>query len=246
MSRALLSIHCGMISGNTRVFTDVSAGAGCENADMDSMSSHRRLTLALAGLVGVEAVVLVGLLLRGVTPPADAWIVHHLYAPAGSPVAAVATAVSGVGTLLGLAALLVGAVLVWWRGRARSTGLLLRVLAVAVTSGSVLLLQNLILRPGPPQQPQLGTYPSGHATVLTAIVVAAVLLYGTLGKAWRRGALIGGGAAIVLVSASRMVLAEHWLIDIVAAIVATTCVGLVAAAALRLPLDRLGGPVGGL
>jgi membrane-associated phospholipid phosphatase len=213
--------------------------------DMDSKSGHRRLILALAGLVGVEAVVLVGLLLRGVTPPADAWIVHHLYAAPGSPVAAVATAVSGVGTLVGLAALLVGAVLVWWRGRARSVGLLLRVLVVTVASGSVLLLQNLILRPGPPQQPQLGTYPSGHATVMTALVLAGVLLYGTLGTAWRRGALIGGGAAIVLVSASRMVLAEHWLIDIMAAIVATTCVGLVAAAALRLHPTGPGIPASG-
>ena len=87
---------------------------------------------------------------------------------------------------------------------------------------------------GPAQQPEASTFPSGHATVVTAAVLTALVLWAPLGRAWFRGAVAAGGAAALLVCASRVVLAEHWLVDVVAGVVATVAVGLVAAAVLRI------------
>ena len=47
-------------------------------------------------------------------------------------------------------------------------------------------------------------------------------------------ALIGAFAVVALVAASRIVLAEHWLIDAAAAVAGAIGVGLLGAAALRL------------
>jgi undecaprenyl-diphosphatase len=65
-------------------------------------------------------------------------------------------------------------------------------------------------------------------------VFVAVVLCAPLGRAWFRAAVATGCAAALLVCASRVVLAEHWLVDVVAGVVATVGVGLVAAAALRI------------
>jgi membrane-associated phospholipid phosphatase len=185
----------------------------------------------------LAAVIAAGVLLRSVALPLDVWIVDNLYLAPGTAGAGVATAISAVGTLACMAALLAGAVMVW---RRRGAGLVLRASLMGVLCGSVMALQPLILRPGPPLQPQAGTYPSGHATVVTAIVFTAIVLYGSLGRGWRSVAVVAGGFAVVLVSASRVVLAEHWLVDVVAAAVATVGVGLVAMTALRVRARRPG------
>lgn len=142
----------------------------------------------------LAAMMLAGVLLRDVTPPADAWLVDHAWAAPGSRLAAVATAIGGVGTLLCLAALTAGAVAaaVVRRRAGRGVGYVARVLVTVPLAASVLLLQGLFLRPGPPQQPQVGTYPSGHVAVVTAIAFAAVLLYRELGRGWHRVTLAGG------------------------------------------------------
>lgn len=197
-------------------------------------ASARQIWLAGSGAACVAAVVVAGLLLRDVVPPADTWVLDHLYATPGSAGAAFATAASGVGTVLCLVAVGCGAAAVWWRDRGRAGGFLLRALALGLLCGSVLLLQELVMRPGPPQQPQTGTYPSGHATVVTAAAVTTLVLYGRLGRGWRAAALTAGLASVLLVSASRVILAEHWLIDVAAAIVATAGAGLLAATVLRL------------
>jgi undecaprenyl-diphosphatase len=101
-------------------------------------------------------------------------------------------------------------------------------------AASVLLLQGLFLRPGPPQQPQVGTYPSGHVAVVTAIVFAAVLLYSELGRGWYRATLAGALTAVALVAGSRVMLAEHWLLDTAGAVAGALGAGLLVAAALRL------------
>lgn len=199
----------------------------------------RRMWLAGYGAASVAAVTSAGVVLRDAVPPADAWVLDHLYAAPGTTTAAVATVLSGIGTLLCLVVLVCGAAAVWWRRRGRAGGFLMRTLALGLLCGSVLLLQDLILRPGPPQQPQAGTYPSGHATVVTAAAFTAFVLCGWLGRTWRLATLITGGTAVLLVSASRVVLAEHWLIDVAAAVVATTGAGLLAAAVLRLGPARV-------
>lgn len=178
-----------------------------------------------------------GVVLRDVTPPADAWLAANASNARGGVLAAVATAVSGVGTLLCLAALAAGAATVAVRRRGdRGARRVARVLVTVPLAASILLSQGLFLRPGPPQQPQAGTYPSGHVAVVTAIAFAAVLLYRELGRKWHRAAVAGAVTAVVLVAASRIVLAEHWLLDGAGAIVGALGIGLLTAAALRLPL----------
>jgi len=192
------------------------------------------MRLAVAGSIGVAGVAATGILLRGVTPPADGWLVEHLYAVPGTAAARVATVASGAGTLLCIGLVLAGAIAVWRRHRPRVTGMLTRTLLLLLACGSVLMLQGLVQRAGPPQQPEAATFPSGHATIVTAAVFAAVVLYAELGRAWLRGAAAVGGAAVVLVCTSRVVLAEHWLVDVVAGVVATAGMGLLAAAVLRI------------
>lgn len=75
----------------------------------------------------MSAAILIGLLLRDVIPPADAWIVRHWYAAPGSPAANIATSASGIGTLLALAAVIAGATALLVRGqRGRRLGLAAR------------------------------------------------------------------------------------------------------------------------
>lgn len=200
---------------------------------MTTRSIMQTRRLAGTGAAALATAVVAGLLLRDVTPPLDRWVLDTLRASPGSAAAGVATAISGIGTLLCLAGLVAGAVAVWRRHRAAATEVLLRSAALGVLSASVLMLQNVVLRPGPPQQPQLSTYPSGHATIVTAIALTAVVLYGVLGPRWRTAAVAAGAILVVLVSASRVVLAEHWLVDVAGAIVATVGVGMLVLAALR-------------
>ena len=91
--------------------------------------------------------------------------------------------VSGAGTVLCLVALVAGAIAAARRRGARHVG---RVLIVVPVAASVLLSQNLFLRPGPPQQPQVGSYPSGHVAVVTALAFGAVLLFREPGRGRRQ------------------------------------------------------------
>jgi membrane-associated phospholipid phosphatase len=79
-----------------------------------------------------------------------------------------------------------------------------------------------------------GNYPSGHIAVVTAIGFAVVLLYRELGHGWHRAAPAGAVTAAVLVAVSRIVLAEHWLLNAAGAVVPGPRIGLLVAAALRL------------
>jgi undecaprenyl-diphosphatase len=207
---------------------------GCDLPYVTAVMDGRRVRLALTGSVGVAAVVAAGIALREVSPPVDRWVVDHLHAAPGTAAAEVATAVSGAGTLLCLGLVLVGAAAVWLRHRSQVAGLLWRAALLGVVCGSTLVLEGLVQRAGPPQQPEASTFPSGHATVVTAAVLTALVLWAPLGRAWLRGAVAAGGTAALLVCASRVVLAEHWLVDVVAGVVATAAVGLVAAAVLRI------------
>jgi membrane-associated phospholipid phosphatase len=201
---------------------------------MWALMDVRRAWLALGGLTCLATVTVAGISLREVTPPADKWVLDHLYAAPGTAVMRIATITSGAGTLLLLGILVASAIAVWRRQRAEAPGLLLRTLLLLAMCGSVLALQDVIGRAGPPQQPEPGTYPSGHATVATAALFAATVLSTRLGRPWRSRVVVAGGAALLLVCASRMVLAEHWLVDVAAGIIATAGVGMLAATLLRL------------
>lgn len=224
-----------MDPGKLRVFHRLWLGdANPKTGSVTDRIVMRRICLVWLGVACVAAVVWVGLLLRDVVPPVDAWILDHLYAAPESTAATIATAISGMGTLLCLLALVLVAATVLRRRRARAAGFVLRSLLLGVLCSSALFLQEVILRPGPAQQPEAATYPSGHTAVITAVAFTVFILSGRLGPRWRLAALWGGATAVVLVSASRVVLAEHWLIDVAAAILAAVGVGLAAAGLLRL------------
>jgi hypothetical protein len=74
---------------------------------MATLIGGRRAHLASAGAACVAAVAGAGLLLRGVTPPADAWLLDHWYAAPGTAAARDATVVVS-GALLAAALLRLG------------------------------------------------------------------------------------------------------------------------------------------
>jgi membrane-associated phospholipid phosphatase len=179
----------------------------------------------------VAAVALAGLLLGNRVPPVDRWLLSSVYTPLGDPISAIATAVSGVGTLIAVVAFLVSLGFVW--RRTHSVGVVLRHLAVLAAGMSVILAQLVFQRSGPPVTDQDWTYPSGHAVFLTAIAFTVVV---AAPMRWRRVVAMGAATAVALVAASRLVLGEHYLVDVVAAVLATVGVGVLAATAMRLPV----------
>ncbi|MFG1793667.1 phosphatase PAP2 family protein [Nocardia sp. NPDC049149] len=190
--------------------------------------------MAAVGGSFLALVMLAGVLLRDRVPPLDSWIVDHLYSAPGTARATLATTISGAGSVFGLVVLLSVVGGIWWRLRGAATGLLLRSGALLATCSSTVVLQTVFQRPGPAVTDQDWTYPSGHIVLLAALGGTAVLLSRSLSATWRNavaGSLI---VMIGLVAASRMTLGEHWLIDVVAALVVTVGSGLVAAIALRL------------
>lgn len=124
------------------------------------------------------------------------------------------------------------------RHRAQGARFLPRYGALLAACLATVALQAVFQRPGPPLSTQDWTYPSGHVTVLTALTFTAFVISMYLTPRWRATVLAGRTAMLVAVAASRMTLGEHYLVDVVAALVATTGVGLFATATLGLPLHH--------
>ena len=88
-------------------------------------------------------------------------------------------------------------------------------------------------RPRPIEYP-VWAYPSGHVTAVTSVAFTAVVLCGWLARRWLRVAVALAVTAVVLVSASRVVLRMHWFTDTVGAVTAVVGAGLLAGLALGL------------
>jgi membrane-associated phospholipid phosphatase len=188
----------------------------------------------LAGGAAVAAVLLAGGLLGDRVPPLDAWILANLSAVPGGDLAGLATAVSGVGTLVVLAVLLTAFGQTLLRERRGAVGSAARHLVLLVGCATPILLQGVFQRPGPPLVATDWTYPSGHAVVVTAAALSTVVLSRTLSRRWRIPLVSTAVGAVLVVSASRVLLGEHYLVDAVAAMAVTVGVGLLVATALRL------------
>lgn len=193
-----------------------------------------RLRAALIGCAWLAATVVTGALLRDRVPALDSWIGDHLYARSGTAAAQVATVISGAGSLVGLVALLGAAGAVAWRRRGAAAGLLLRSGLLMGACLATILLQLVFQRPGPAVAGQDWTYPSGHIVVLTAFGLTAIMVSRSLPPVWRSTVTGGVAVVIVLVSASRVALGEHYLVDVAAAVAATVGVGMLAAVLLGL------------
>lgn len=177
----------------------------------------------------VAAVTVAGVVLGDRVPPLDGWILRHWWATPGSAPSDVAAGISVAGTLLGLVAVLAGFAALW---RARGAGTVARYAVVLVGCGATGLLQMVFQRPGPPVVEADWTYPSGHAAIMTAAAFTCVLMCRS--SAQRTQVAVPAGLVVVAVSAGRLVLGEHYLIDVVAAVVVTVGVGLLLAAPLKL------------
>ncbi|URN09352.1 phosphatase PAP2 family protein [Actinomadura madurae] len=71
-------------------------------------------------------------------------------------------------------------------------------------------------------------------TVLSALTFTAIVISMELSREWRVIVVVGSVVTLVAVSASRITLGEHYLVDVVAALFATIGVGLLAVAAMNL------------
>ncbi|MBA0047291.1 phosphatase PAP2 family protein [Mycobacteroides sp. LB1] len=91
----------------------------------------------------------------------------------------------------------------------------------------------------PPSSAQLvaetgWSFPSGHVTGTTALVGMLAVVIAHHHSGWRRLAtLLTAVIAVMLVASSRLYLGDHWMVDVLAAIVLSTSVVTIAAAALN-------------
>ena len=88
------------------------------------------------------------------------------------------------------------------------------------------------------------SYPSGHTTVAAVLAVAVIVVIATT-AAWRYAAIVVGAGYVLAVAASRVYLADHYLLDVLGGILcalaaAFIVTGLAALPALQPFLRRLG------
>ncbi|HEY8474251.1 MAG TPA: hypothetical protein VIL37_16660 [Natronosporangium sp.] len=196
--------------------------------------SRGQAKVIVAGLSCLAVAGAAGVLLRDRVPPLDQWLLEHFRAPGDSVSAQAARAVTGLGTLLGLAVLAVALVGVWRSlpaGRLRllvRAGLVLLICAATATS------QAAFQRLGPPVVAEDWTYPSGTGVTVGAMAVTAVVLAYRLSTGWRATVLAAGVAAMVMVSIGRIAVGEHYLLDMAGAALIVTGAGLLVAGLLGL------------
>ncbi|QCH23749.1 phosphatase PAP2 family protein [Mycobacteroides salmoniphilum] len=78
------------------------------------------------------------------------------------------------------------------------------------------------------------SFPSGHVTGTTALAGMLTVVVAYRHSGWRRlAALLAAITAVMLVAGSRLYLGDHWVVDVVAAVVLSTLVVTIAAAALH-------------
>lgn len=121
-----------------------------------------------------------------------------------------------------------------WRKAGRRPALLLACTAVAANLASSVL-KNIFDRPRPSLIPHLDqvsswSYPSGHATSVTAIALILALL---APRPWRRVAAWCAAAAILSTALSRVMLGVHWPSDVLGGTMLGAAFALAAAATDR-------------
>lgn len=118
------------------------------------------------------------------------------------------------------------------------------IVVVSVVGGGVLCeaLKMLVARPRPPYAGQLVhetgmSYPSGHVTGSTALLVSTAVVLTAAAPTLRRWAVTAAVVLAVLVAASRVYLAAHWVSDVLAGLAAGTAAVLLAVALVPQLLD---------
>lgn len=152
----------------------------------------------------------------------DRDVASALYARPGTGLRSVANAITFFGSppAVAVGALLV-AVWAWWRFHDRILTVFCP-LAVIASGLAERVIKSIIARPRPPTAVLAHeidfSYPSGHVTGTTALVLAAILLVWAGGPRRRRSITIAALAAYaVAVALSRLVLGVHYLTDVLGA-----------------------------
>jgi undecaprenyl-diphosphatase len=141
----------------------------------------------------------------------------------------------------------VTAIILWRHGRRRHA--VWAVVAIAVGASIDTPLKELIARARPVFDDPVATapgysFPSGHALNTMVVGAGAVVLgwYATRGRPWRRAALLGGAAALVLLTGfDRVGLGVHYVSDVVGGWLIGLTVVIASAAAFNLavaPVER--------
>jgi undecaprenyl-diphosphatase len=191
------------------------------------LSSGPRTRILACGAAAIGAAAVLGVVVRDRWSPLDTWFVREFRLPVD---ASAVEAVAGAGVLLAAAGLVVavGAALRRPMERARLWRSAVLLAACAAVAGTQVLFQ----RPGPPDAGQDWTYPSGHAAVVTALAVAAVVLCRRSAPALARAVLVAEVVAVAVTTASRVALGEHFPTDVLGAVAGVVGVGLVVTALL--------------
>lgn len=182
------------------------------------------------------AFVALGILVRETTPLLDTWAFRLLTLESGSAAHGIALLVSTLAVLAGIVTLVVVVFRVTWR-QPRWGVRMAGSAVILLGCGSLVLLQQVFQRPGPPGQPESFSYPSGHATVACAAAATAIVLSVLYARAALRAIVAVESAAVVLTMAARVALAEHYLTDVIGAVTGVATVALlIAVVATRLPI----------
>lgn len=195
------------------------------------IASHPTTVLGI-GLAGIIAMVALGVVVRDSPSPLDAWALHNAHVEPGFPVSGPAEALSAVGVLVAAAVLIPVSLAAWRNSAVRHDLWRYPVLLVAGTG--VAAMQQLFQRAGPPVVAQDWTYPSGHATLSTAIAFTTIVLSRRTAPLWTRVVVTVEVLAIASTMTGRVAMGEHYATDVLGAIVGVLGVGLVAATVLGL------------
>ena len=201
---------------------------------------------ALALVIGLAALVAIDVGLRALgrlMSGEDLALVSGLVPDRTGPLTSLAHAASVLGhsyVLVPLAAVLGAIALV--RGRAVTA----RVLVTAIVGAVILqdVVKALIDRPRPPvprlEHPGGSSFPSGHATEITAFLVALALvtLGATRSRALRGLAALVTVVVVVAVSLSRVYLGVHYPTDVGAGVLLGGAWSLVSGMILRRPASK--------
>jgi membrane-associated phospholipid phosphatase len=186
-----------------------------------------RTRLLVGGAAGIAAMAALGALVRERWSPLDTWAVRDALLP-GGPLIGAAEAIAGAAVLVSGAGLVLTTAAALRQPAVRK--LLWRHAVLLTACAAVATTQVLFQRPGPPGAGQDWTYPSGHATVVTAVAVTAIVLCHRAAPRWVLPVLVVEALAVVVTTASRVVLGEHFPTDVLGAVAGVVGVGLVVTA----------------